>query len=104
MARGLHPYLAMIARRVPHVARAYGFNAKVTSGYRSYAKQNQLYQSWLRGGNPYPASPPGRSSHERGVALDVWSDNLPMLVALLEAAGLKWYGPKDPVHFSIPGL
>lgn len=97
----LHPRLRTIARNIPRAAAAIGFNARVTSGYRSYAKQLALYNAYLRGENPYPASPPGQSSHERGLALDVVSDNEDSLVRLLTNAGLSWYGPSDPVHFSI---
>jgi len=97
----LHPQLRRIARNIPRAAAAIGFRARVTSGYRSYAKQLALYNAWQRGENPYPASPPGQSSHERGLAIDVVSDDTDSLVRLLTSAGLSWYGPGDPVHFSI---
>lgn len=99
----LHPRLRYIARNIPRAAAAIGFNARVTSGFRSYAKQLALYNAWQRGENPYPASPPGQSSHERGLAIDVVSDSQRDLVRLLTSAGLSWYGPGDPVHFSIGG-
>jgi hypothetical protein len=97
----LHPTLRAVARNLPRVAASLGFQARVTSGFRSYSKQLALYNSWLRGENPYPASPPGSSSHERGLAIDVVSTDTDALVSLLTSAGLKWYGPGDPVHFSI---
>jgi hypothetical protein len=97
----LHPKLRTIARNLPRVAASLGFQARVTSGYRSYSKQLALYNAWLRGENPYPASPPGQSSHEKGLAIDVVSTDTDSLVDLLTSVGLKWYGPSDPVHFSI---
>lgn len=99
----LHPQLRHVARNLPRAAALAGFTARVTSGFRSYAKQAALYNAWMRGENPYPASPPGQSSHERGLAIDVVSDSQRDLVRLLTSAGLSWYGPGDPVHFSVGG-
>lgn len=97
----LHPSLATIKRNLPAVARSMGFQARVTSAYRSPAKQAQLYQRYLAGLQPYPVAPPGTSDHETGMALDVVSTDLPKLVALLTSVGLFWGGPSDPVHFSL---
>lgn len=97
----LHPTLATIKRNLPAVARANGFQARVTSGYRSPAKQAWLYDRWLRGLQQYPVAPPGTSDHEKGLALDVVSTDPGKLVALLTSAGLSWAGPGDPVHFSM---
>jgi len=76
-----------------------GFNARVTSAYRSSKKQAELYRRYLAGLQPYPVAPPGTSDHERGLALDVVSTDPNKLVALLTSAGLSWLGPADPVHF-----
>ena len=97
----LNPFLAAVKRNLPRVARSMGFNARVTSGYRSRARQLWLYNRWLRGLQQYPVAPPGTSDHERGLALDVVSTDPQKLVALLTAAGLSWAGPSDPVHFSL---
>lgn len=98
----LHPKLRTIARNLPRVARANGFEVRITSGYRSYATQAKLYRDYLTGISHYPASPPGRSSHERGLALDIVSNNQSALVGLLTSVGLVWFGPEDPIHFSLP--
>jgi len=98
---GLHPALSAIRRNLPRVARSQGFDARVTSAYRSPAKQAWLYNRWLQGLQAYPVAPPGTSDHERGLALDVVSTNTPALVALLTNAGLFWAGEADPVHFSL---
>lgn len=100
----LHPYLATIRRNLPRVARTMGFQARVTSAYRSPAKQAWLYKRWLAGLQPYPVAPPGTSDHERGLALDVVSTNPAQLVSLLRSAGLSWQGPGDPVHFYLSSL
>lgn len=97
----LHPTLATIRRNLPGVARSLGFQARVTSAYRSTKKQAWLYDRYLRGLQPYPVAPPGTSDHEYGLALDVVSTNPDKLVALLTSAGLYWAGPSDPVHFSL---
>lgn len=78
-----------------------GFKARVTSAYRSPAKQAWLYKRYLAGLQPYPVAPPGTSDHERGLALDVVSTDTNKLVSLLTSAGLSWLGPADPVHFSL---
>lgn len=98
---GLHPALAAIKRNLPGVAREMGFQARVTSGYRSRAKQAWLYNRWLQGLQEYPVAPPGTSDHEKGLALDVVSTNPDALVSLLTEVGLFWAGPSDPVHFSL---
>lgn len=100
---GLHPFLANVKRNLPRVARSYGFDARVTSGYRSRQKQAWLYNRYLRGLQPYPVAPPGTSDHEKGLAIDVVSTNTNKLVPLLRSAGLNWAGPGDPVHFYISG-
>lgn len=97
----LHPTLRAISRNLPSVARSLGFSARVTSGYRSRAKQTWLYNRWLAGLQEYPVAPPGTSDHEKGLALDVVSTDPDALVALLREVGLYWAGPSDPVHFSM---
>lgn len=98
---GLDPKLAKIAKNLPAVAREMGFTAKVTSGYRTRKKQQELWENWRAGASPYPAAKPGTSDHERGFAIDVVSNNEKMLVALLTEAGLYWAGQSDPIHFTM---
>lgn len=78
-----------------------GFDARITSAYRSRAAQTRLYNRYLAGLQEYPVAPPGTSDHERGLALDVVSTNPEKLVALLTSVGLTWAGPSDPVHFTM---
>lgn len=99
----LHKDLAAIKRNLPRVARSLGFEARVTSAYRSYKKQAWLYNRYINGLQEYPVAPPGTSDHERGLALDVVSTDTNKLVELLTAAGLSWAGPSDPVHFYLGG-
>lgn len=97
----LHPTLRAISRNLPAVARSQGFQARVTSGYRSPKKQAWLYQRYLAGLQQYPVAPPGTSDHEKGLAIDAVSTDPQKLVALLTSVGLSWAGPSDPVHFSL---
>ena len=98
---GLHPTLVAIRRNLPNVARSQGFQARVTSAYRSRAAQTKLYNRYLAGLQPYPVAPPGTSDHEKGLALDVVSTDTDKLVSLLTSVGLSWAGEADPVHFSM---
>src|SRR5262249_5977964 len=44
---------------------------------------------------------PGASNHETGLALDI--SNYEQEKSVLEAAGYKWFGSGDPVHFDYAG-
>jgi hypothetical protein len=73
----------------------------INSGYRSYAKQAQLYAS--RASNPNPVAPPGHSLHEQGLAADGTINGTPL--GTLPAAVLARFGlatvPGDPVHIQL---
>lgn len=99
----LHPTLRTIARNIPRVAASLGFNARVTSGYRSRALQAKLYREYIEGRAPYVVAPPGTSIHEKGLAIDVVSTDTDALASLLASVGLSWAGPSDPVHFTLRG-
>lgn len=84
-------------------ARSQGWKGDVSSGYRSKAEQERIYNSGVR-----PAAVPGTSNHEgqafpRG-AVDV--TEAAQLSKILEhspyAKALVYAGSKDPVHFSHP--
>jgi hypothetical protein len=84
-------------------ARGHGWAGSVTSGYRSFAQQQAIYNSGVR-----PAARPGTSNHEGTVyprgAVDV-SDASQLSSVLSRspyASTLVWAGAKDPVHFSHP--
>lgn len=84
-------------------ARQHGWKGTVSSGYRSYADQERIYDSGVR-----PAAVPGTSNHEgsqfpRG-AVDV--TDAQQLAQILARSPyrkrLRYAGSKDPVHFSHP--
>ena len=66
-----------------------GKSVLVTSGFRSYAKQEALHKA-----DPKKAAPPGKSLHEFGLALDV---NSPDLNKLDELGLMRKYGFTRPV-------
>jgi LAS superfamily LD-carboxypeptidase LdcB len=82
----------------------------VTSARRTHKEQLRLYQEFLAGrNNGLPATPPGHSDHEQGLAFDFARLNVdpltdPVLFSLgarWKAQGGKWWAG-DPVHFSAP--
>ena len=91
---------------------ARGLDARfvVTSARRSTTDQRRLYNRYLKGQSPFPALPPGRSQHERGLAFDMVrlnvdpqaDDLLDEVGAAWRAAGGVWGGSVDPVHFEAP--
>jgi len=76
-------------------------SAQVTSGYRSPTMQRKLYRRWLAGTHPFPVLPPGRSQHEKGLAVDIWAEpsELARLGAIWRKAGGVWGSSQDPIHF-----
>jgi hypothetical protein len=69
----------------------------ITSGFRDFSKQSQLFAN--RASNPNLVAPPGYSSHEKGMGIDI----LPGVPdSFLANYGLyRPYGAKDPVHVEI---
>jgi hypothetical protein len=69
----------------------------ITSGFRETPKQAQLFAQ--RGTNPNLVAPPGYSTHEKGMGVDI----LPHVPdTFLSTYGLhRPYGSKDPVHVEI---
>lgn len=98
------PVAAWIARELLW-ARRNGWSGTVSSGYRSFREQWEIY--YVRGIRP--AAVPGTSNHEgkyypRG-AVDVtqWDQLRAVLRRYPGGSRLKWYGPGDAVHFSATG-
>jgi LAS superfamily LD-carboxypeptidase LdcB len=56
------------------------------SAYRTYEQQAELYRAFLAGYGA-PANPPGSSSHEFGVAVDVQS---PEMRSVIDQIGWKY--------------
>jgi len=101
---GLAPGVAQGLRVILDVLRGLGYAARFTSGFRSPAKQRELYAKWRAGLSPYPVAKPGRSRHEVGLAVDVASDAPDEILRFAgDVAGLRWYGRRDRVHFSVDG-
>src|SRR5690242_8171105 len=72
--------------------------AVVTSTYRSYSEQLELWRT--RSANRYPVAPPGYSYHEYGRAFDVSAPDwaLERLGAIWNSWGGTW-SAEDPIHF-----
>ncbi len=91
-------------------AQRWGINPIVTSAYRSWHSQNELYQRYLRGESSFPANPPGDSAHQFSFA---WDSVLPAPYRGLPAFEAWWiavrefYGfrvpPNDTIHAEVPG-
>jgi len=108
-ASGLDPELQ---KRLMAAAQVYGKPLTITSGYRSYAKQKELWDQSERLGTPgrgpggMLVAKPGQSKHESRMAVDIQeAKNDPNAVKALTSQGLTQpYGRDDPVHFEIAGL
>jgi len=72
---------------------------RVTSVYRSYSEQLELYRNRAR--NPYPVAPPGRSYHGARRAWDATGPAAALTHAgrTWQSWGGTWGGPTDPIHF-----
>jgi hypothetical protein len=103
-SKGLHPALDAAVERL---VAASGGTVTVVSGFRSHERQAQLWDEALRRyGTPEAAddwvAPPGRSMHERGLAVDLGGD-LGRAVELIEELGLPLHRPlgNEPWHFEL---
>lgn len=71
----------------------------IVSGYRSVEEQMALWAR--RATNPYPVAPPGKSAHNRGMAVDVPRSWVGPLLSVAHEAGLCQPFPgRDPIHFA----
>jgi hypothetical protein len=90
LAPWLKPYAVGLKEYFPDLT--------VTSVYRSYSQQLELYRN--RKNNPYPVAPPGSSYHQYRRAFDMVGDR-----ERLEWAGTIWkawggqWSASDPIHF-----
>lgn len=107
MAVRLHPAVLARFRFADALARNFRVPYTVTSTTRTTSQQARLYQAWLdRGKTGLPAAPPGTSTHEYGLAVDVVPKDprdLPILVEILKCAGFVWATERDRVHFDVFG-
>jgi peptidoglycan LD-endopeptidase CwlK len=115
--RTLHPKAQALARTYLTTVRAAGIDARIISGTRSYAEQNNLYKRG-RFGNPPPRvtnARGGYSNHNFGIAWDVGifengtylqeSPAYDTIASLGAAPGLEWGGNwktfKDRPHYQL---
>jgi uncharacterized protein YcbK (DUF882 family) len=89
--------------RLDALAAQRGEHFHITSGGRSYAEQERLWNA--RGSNPYPVAHPGSSRHETGRAADVTIGGRAIQDVIgaqeLQAAGLSPLAG-DAVHVELP--
>lgn len=95
----LQPWLRPYARALV----AYFPSLRITSVYRSYSKQTELYRRYLAGHSRYPAAPPGYSKHQYGLAWDMIGDDETLRRAgeIWESWGGTWGGHSDNIHFEV---
>src|SRR4051794_21897405 len=92
-----------LLRRLEALAAQRGEHFHITSGGRTYAEQDRLWNA--RGSNPYPAAHPGTSRHESGNAADVTINGSAIQTVIsaqeLHAAGISPLAG-DAVHVELP--
>jgi RHS repeat-associated protein len=100
--------IAIDVVRFMRASRVAGFSPRVTSGFRSNAQQQTMYEEYLaarrRHQHHLPVARPGHSAHNSGEAIDVgilrWSSaDQQSLGTIGNAQGLPWAGLRDVVHF-----
>ncbi|MDX6627823.1 MAG: D-alanyl-D-alanine carboxypeptidase [Gaiellales bacterium] len=109
-APGTYPHLSgdldanpELLGRLEALAAQRGERFTITSGNRTYAEQERLWNA--RGSNPYPVAHPGSSRHESGNAADVTIGGRAIQdvigAAELSAAGVRPLAG-DAVHVELP--
>ena len=92
-----------LLQRLEALAAKRGQHFNITSGGRSFAEQQRLWDG--RGSNPYPVARPGTSRHETGRAADVTIGGRAIQEVIpaadLRAAGLAPLAG-DAVHVELP--
>lgn len=91
-------------------AAVYGYDLRVTSGFRSMTEQAQIYDEGRDGsGTIISEAPPGHSLHNYGYAVDVvdrqngYSIDWTKLIAIADYCHLENGGPGDLPHFEYRG-
>ena len=97
--RGLEPEVRQRAQLTLDWAARFGIRPIVTSGYRSWHKQNELYQRFLAGKSRFPANPPGQSAHNFRLA---WDSVLPAEISELAGAQEWWNSVREAAGFRVP--
>ena len=89
-------HTAIAFRAMARAAEKAGLDLRIRSGFRSHAKQKQLYKDYFRG-RGHLAARPGYSNHESGRALDIYITDYRVLEWLEKHAAE--YG----FHRTVPG-
>lgn len=89
-------HTAIAFRAMARAAEKAGLDLRIRSGFRSHAKQKQLYKDYVRG-RGHLAARPGYSNHESGRALDIYITDYRVLEWLQKHA--SDYG----FHRTVPG-
>jgi hypothetical protein len=91
-------------------AAVYGYDLRITSGFRTIAQQQQIYdQGRLEDGTVVSEAPPGHSLHNYGFAVDIvdrwrgYNIDWPQLIAIGAYCGLGNGGVGDEPHFEYRG-
>jgi len=96
-----------MAESILSLARRFG-PYRVTSACRSSREQAKLYADFLEGKSEFPVAPPGKSAHQKGLAVDIASESIdPYQDLVLHAIGASWrqadpslvWSESDPIHF-----
>lgn len=101
---GLQPWLLPyyeLASEVMRVITRGDVVPVVTSTYRSYDEQAELYKT--RANNPYPVNRPGDSAHQFGLAIDsdVPDAYMPLWTLVRRYVGFR-VPDNDVVHAEVP--
>ena len=91
-------------------AAVYGYDLRITSGFRTMAQQQKIYdEGRLEDGTVVSEAPPGHSLHNYGFAVDVvdrirgYNIDWPQLIAIGAYCGLGNGGVGDEPHFEYRG-
>lgn len=89
-------HTAIAFRAMARAAEKAGLDLRIRSGFRSHAKQKQLYKQYRRG-QGHLAARPGYSNHESGRALDIYITDYRVL------EWLQKHGAEYGFHRTVPG-
>jgi len=108
---GMNPnFLNQVNQCFIPVADLYGYDLRITAGFRSLADQTELYdQGRTINGHIVSEAPPGHSLHNYGYAVDVvdrfngYNIDWTKLVKIGQYSSLESGGPGDLPHFEERG-
>lgn len=103
-------FLTQVTNCFLPVASAYGYDLRITAGFRSIAEQTQIYDAGRTvDGHIVSEAPPGHSLHNYGYAVDVadrtagYKLNWTKLVKIAAYCSLESGGVGDLPHFEYRG-